>query len=145
MRQRHGLARDGVQDDTRVRRKLLARERLKACRGDGPVPLNVFLEVVGRGEVVIVRVEPVGDPAEAAEALETTDDVGFNRVSCPIELGRVHRLGLVRGYFLEDGLLELVSRVTRPRASMKPETPVFVLRTTGTWYSTARKMEAWRC
>ena len=66
--------------------ELIVRERLERRSGDCAIPLDVLRQVVGRAEVVVVAVQSIGHATEAAEALETADDVRLDRVARALDL-----------------------------------------------------------
>ena len=121
LRLRGRLPGHGVHHDARRRRQLIARERLQRGRRHRAIALDVLLQIIGIPEIVVVAVEPIGDAAEAAEPLETADDVGLDRVARALDLTRLGRLRPERRQLLVDRLLELLDRVSRPRRGLNLE------------------------
>ena len=74
--------------------------------GCGLVAGDVFGEVAGVVEELVVAVEGVGDAAEAAEALEADDLVGDVDGAGAVEFGLGGTVGLQAGYFFPEGGFE---------------------------------------
>src|SRR5574342_1079195 len=110
-----------MHDDARILRELIFRERLNAGWRDRAIAKDVLLEVVGRAEIVIVRIQPIGDAAEAAKHLEPADDAGLDAVPGALDLAAVGGLVSKCRELFVDRFLEFVGRVTGPRRGLDLE------------------------
>src|SRR2546423_10531785 len=81
------LTRHAVNDHALIVHQLLPRERANALGRRRAIALDIFLEIVGRAEVMIVLIESIGDAAKPAESLESADDVGLDGVPRALDLG----------------------------------------------------------
>ncbi|MEI9981428.1 MAG: hypothetical protein WDN23_21020 [Edaphobacter sp.] len=86
--------------------KVLAGDLLDGGDGGGLVAGDVFGEIAGVVEELVVAVEGVGDAAEAAEALKADDLAGNVDGAGAVELGLSGAFGLQTGYFFPEGGFE---------------------------------------
>ena len=84
----------------------MAGDLLDGGDGGGLVAGDVFGQVAGVVEELVVAVEGVGDAAEAAETLEADDLAGDVDGAGAVELGLGGAVGLEAGYFFPEGGFE---------------------------------------
>ena len=103
-----------MNDDAGGRRQMLPRKRLDGGGCHSAIPLDVLLEIVRRPEIVVVQVQPIGDAAKAAEALQTTADRRFDGVPRAFHFagGRSERPH--RAELFIDRSFQLLRCVSRP-------------------------------
>ena len=99
---------------------MIFRERLQRRGVHRPIPLDVFRQIVGRLEIVVVGVESIGNAAEAAKTLEAADDVRLDCVACAFDLTRIHGRRTEGVQLFIDRFLELLDRVPGTRRRFDP-------------------------
>ncbi len=104
----HFFAGDTVDDDALVFAEVFAGDLLDGGDGCGLVAGDVFGEIVGVVEKLVVAIERVGYSAKAAEALEADDLAGDVDGTGAVEFGLGGSFGLQAGYFFPEGGFESV-------------------------------------
>ena len=107
------LARHRVHDDARGVLQAVGDERMNGRRRHRVVAREILRQVVRVADVLVVRVEAIGDAAEAALLLERLDHVRLECVARAIDFRLFGRRRAQLVQFLVGGFFELVGGVAR--------------------------------